>query len=200
MAVGNVGEARWTPIVSGYEATSGVARVEYCSGRDAVSMSEESNQAVGADVLPARVLKLLAATQVLVNRLSGGRLGNKRQGHEVCFVTMTGAVTGRTLTKPVMYVSYLDGVLLVASVGGAPKNPAWYRNIITHPDIEVRHRRKVMRLRARLANEAERESLWPICDAAYPPYADYRSKTSRAIPILVCRPVDSGETGLMRRG
>jgi deazaflavin-dependent oxidoreductase (nitroreductase family) len=102
-------------------------------------------------------------------------------------------MTGRTLTKPVMYVPYRDGVLLVASVGGAPKNPVWYRNIIKHPDIEVRHGGRVMLLRARLANETERDSLWPICDAAYSPYADYRSRTSRAIPVLVCQPVDSDE-------
>lgn len=163
-------------------------------------MIEESNQSHGADVLPARVLKFLAATQVLVNRLSGGRLGNKRQGHEVCFVTMTGAVTGRILTKPVMYVPYRDGVLLVASLGGAPKNPAWYRNVITHPDIEVRHRGRAMRLRARLANEAERESLWPICDAAYPPYAEYRSRTNRVIPILVCQPVEGDKADLTPPG
>jgi F420H(2)-dependent quinone reductase len=158
-----------------------------------VAMNDGSNHTDGAKVLPARVLKFLAATQVLVNRLSGGRLGNRRQGHEVCFVTMTGAVTGRTLTKPLMYVPYQDGVLLVASVGGAPKNPAWYRNIITNPDIEVRHRGRVMRLQARLAGDAERESLWSVCDAAYPPYADYRSRTSRAIPVLICQPVEHDE-------
>jgi deazaflavin-dependent oxidoreductase (nitroreductase family) len=160
-------------------------------------MSDGSNQSDGAEVPPARVLKFLAATQVLVNQLSGGHLGNRRQGREVCFVTMTGAVTGRTLTKPVMYVPYRDGVLLVASVGGAPKNPAGYRNIIKHPDIEVRHRGRAMRLRARLASDTERSSLWPICDAAYPPYADYRSRTSRAIPILVCQPVEGDETDSM---
>jgi F420H(2)-dependent quinone reductase len=160
-------------------------------------MSDGSNQIDGAKVLPARMLKFLASTQVLVNRLSGGRLGNKRQGHEVCFVTMTGAVTGRALTKPVMYVPHRDGVLLVASLGGAPKNPAWYRNIMSHPEIEVRHRGRVMQLRARLASDTERESLWPICDAAYPPYADYRSRTSRAIPILVCSPVEGYETDSM---
>jgi F420H(2)-dependent quinone reductase len=160
-------------------------------------MSDGSKQTDGADVMPARMLKFLAATQVFVNRFSGGRLGNKRQGHDVCFVTMTGAVTGRILTKPVMYVPYRDGVLLVASLGGASKNPAWYRNIITHPDIEVRHRGRAMRLRARLATETERSLLWPICDAAYPQYADYRSRTSRAIPILVCQPGESDKTGSM---
>ena len=110
---------------------------------------------------------------------------------------MIGAVTGRTLTKPVMYVPYRDGVLLVASLGGAPKNPAWYQNIMAHPDIEVRHRGRAIQLRARLANESERESLWPVCDAAYPAYADYRSRTSRAIPILVCQPVESDDPDFM---
>jgi deazaflavin-dependent oxidoreductase (nitroreductase family) len=123
-----------------------------------------------------------------VNRLSGGRLGNKMQGHEVCFVTMTGAVSGRTIKKPLMYVPYGEGVLLVASLGGAAKNPIWYRNVVAHPDIEVRHRGKTMSLRARLATDAERPSLWPICDEHYPPFAEYRQETDREIPIFVCEP------------
>jgi F420H(2)-dependent quinone reductase len=163
-------------------------------------MSDGSKHTDGAKVLPTGVLKFLAATQVHVNRLSGGRLGNTRQGREVCFVTMTGAVTGRTLTKPLMYVPYRNGVLLVASVGGAPKNPAWYGNIVKHPDIEVRHRGRAVRMRARLASDTERPLLWPICDAAYPPYADYRSGTTRAIPILVCQPVGVDETDSISSG
>lgn len=140
-------------------------------------------------MLPPRVLKVLAATQVRVNQLSRGRFGNRRMGRDVCFVTMTGAVSGRTLTKPLMYVPYRQGVLLVASIGGAPKNPAWYGNLVKHPDVEVRYRGRSMQLRARLATEAEKPALWPICDAAYPLYADYRLKTSRSIPIFVCEPV-----------
>jgi deazaflavin-dependent oxidoreductase (nitroreductase family) len=132
------------------------------------------------------MIKGLGKTHVKVNRLSGGRIGNKMQGHEVCFVTMTGAVSGRTLTKPLMYVPYSDGVLLVASLGGGPKSPVWYRNIVTHPDIEVRHRGRTMALRARVATDAERPTLWPICDEHFPPFADYRTKTTREIPILVC--------------
>ena len=108
------------------------------------------------------------------------------QGRDVCFVTMTGAISGRTLTKPLMYIPYGDGVLLVASLGGGPKNPTWYGNLVRQPNIEVRHKGHVMALAARLATDAERPSLWPICDAAFPPYAEYRMKTSREIPIFVC--------------
>jgi deazaflavin-dependent oxidoreductase (nitroreductase family) len=87
-----------------------------------------------------------------------------------------------------MYVPHGDGVLLVASQGGAPKNPVWYHNLVKHADIEVEHRGKRMKLRARLAEPAEKAALWPICDGSYAPYADYRLRTTRDIPIFVCEP------------
>jgi deazaflavin-dependent oxidoreductase (nitroreductase family) len=101
---------------------------------------------------------------------------------------MTGAKSGRTLTLPLMYVPYEGGVLLVASQGGAPKNPVWYGNLVKHPDIEVNHRGKRMKLRARLATSVEKPDLWPICDQHYAPYAEYRTRTTRDIPIFVCEP------------
>lgn len=123
-----------------------------------------------------------------VNRLTGGRAFNTLGGDEVCFVTMKGAKSGRTITMPLMYVPYEGGVLLVASQGGAPKNPVWYNNLVKHPDIEVRHRTRRMKLRARLATAAEKPSLWPLCDAQYAPFADYRARTTRDIPIFICEP------------
>jgi deazaflavin-dependent oxidoreductase (nitroreductase family) len=135
---------------------------------------------------PKWVLKAMTRTHVLLHRASGGRFFNKLAGDEVCFVTMTGAKSGRTLTVPLMYVPYGDGVLLVASLGGAPRNPVWYRNLVKHPDIEVSHRGRRMRLRARLAQPEEKPAMWPICDEHYAPYADYRGRTERDIPIFVC--------------
>ena len=87
-----------------------------------------------------------------------------------------------------MYVPCGDGVLLVASQGGAPKHPVWYHNLVAHPDIDVEYRGREMKLRARLATAEERPSLWPICDRHYAPYADYRARTDREIPIFVCEP------------
>jgi deazaflavin-dependent oxidoreductase (nitroreductase family) len=138
---------------------------------------------------PRWILKALTRTHVLLNRLTGGRLFNTLSGDEVCFVTMTGAKSGRVLTIPLMYVPYEKGVLLVASQGGAPKNPIWYRNLVAHPDITVRHRGTEMRLRARQAGPEEKGALWPICDEHYAPYAEYRKRTTRDIPIFVCEPV-----------
>ena len=143
----------------------------------------------GAGAPPPRwVVKAWTRLHVFLNRLSGGRLLNSFGGAAVCFVTMKGARSGRTLTIPLMYVPYRDGVLLVASLGGAPRNPVWYHNLVKHPEIAVSHRRRRMKLRARLATPEEKPGLWPICDRHYGPYADYRKRTTRDIRIFVCEP------------
>jgi len=157
-------------------------------------MAAESTTPSGLGQPPPRwLLKGVTRLHVLLHRLSGGRAFNQLAGDEVCFVTMTGAKSGRRLTIPLMYVPYRDGVLLVASQGGAPKNPVWFRNLVKHPDIEVAHRRRRMKLRARPARADEKAALWPICDEHYAPYADYRRRTERDIPIFVCEPRPAGD-------
>ena len=137
---------------------------------------------------PRWVLKAMTRLHVLLHRASGGRLFNTLAGDDVCFVAMRGAKSGRSLTVPLMYIPYREGVLLVASQGGAPTNPVWYHNLVKYPDIEVSHRGRRMALRARLASAEEKPALWPICDRHYAPYADYRKRTTRDIPIFVCEP------------
>ena len=150
-----------------------------------------SEQGPGPEKPPPRwLMKAFTRTHVFLNSVTGGRAFNELGGREVCFVTMTGAKSGRRITVPLMYVPHGQGVLLVASQGGAPKNPVWYHNIVKQSDIEVRHRGRRMMLRARLAKPEEKPALWPICDASYPPYADYRARTTRDIPIFVCEPRD----------
>jgi deazaflavin-dependent oxidoreductase (nitroreductase family) len=87
-----------------------------------------------------------------------------------------------------MYVPYKDGVLLVASLGGAPKHPTWYHNLVSHPDVDVRVKDRTLKLRARIASAAEKAQLWPLCVEHYPPYADYQARTDRDIPVFVCEP------------
>lgn len=151
--------------------------------------TKSAPRSTGAGAPPPRwVVKTFARLQVFLSWLTGGRLFNSFGGNDVCFVTMKGAKSGRTLTIPLMYVPYRGGVLLVASLGGAPQNPVWYHNLVKHPEIVVRHRRHHMKLRARLATPEEKPELWPICDQYYAPYADYRKRTTRDIPIFVCEP------------
>ena len=154
--------------------------------------SETPNEANAAkdkgDPLPRWVLKTFTRMHVALHRLSGGRLFNTLTGDDVCFVTMTGAKSGRRLTIPLMYVPHASGVLLVASQGGAPKNPVWYNNLVQHPNIHVNHRGRHMDLTARRASGEEKKALWPLCDQHYAPYADYRARTTRDIPVFICEP------------
>ena len=152
--------------------------------------NESAAPSKGAGAPPPRwIIKAMTRVHVLLHRLAGGRWFNSFGGYDVCFVTMKGAKSGRTLTIPLMYVPYRDGVLLVASQGGAPRNPVWYHNLVKHQAIAVSHRGTRMGLCARLARPDEKPGLWPICDQHYAPYADYRKRTTRDIPIFVCEPV-----------
>ena len=135
---------------------------------------------------PKWILKAMSRTHIFLNRLSMGKMFNTLQGDEVCFVTMTGAKSGRSITTPLMYVPHNDGILLVASRGGSPKHPVWYYNIAKNPDLNVRYRGKEMQLRARLASAEEKPALWPVCDTHYAPFADYRARTDRDIPMFIC--------------
>ncbi len=139
-------------------------------------------------VPPRWLLKALTRLHVFLHRVTGGRLFNSLGDNEVCFVNMRGAKSSRNLTVPLMYVPHRDGVMLVASQGGAPRNPSWSFNLVKSPDIVVVYRGRRMQLRARLASADEKPDLWPICDQHYAPYADFRKRTTRDIPIFVCEP------------
>ena len=133
-------------------------------------------------------IKPFSRFNVFLYKLTGGRLMGKFQGMPVVLITMTGARTGRKRTVPLMYVPYEQGVIIVASQGGAPKSPVWYRNLVAHPEIEVQYMGEKMKLRARQIDDAEKAKVWPTCVKYYPPYEDYQARTDRNIPVFVCEP------------
>jgi deazaflavin-dependent oxidoreductase (nitroreductase family) len=142
----------------------------------------------GTKMPPKWVLKAISTLNVWLYRLSGGRIMGKLKGSPICLVTMTGRKSGRTITIPLMYTAHNDDVLLVASLGGAPKHPVWYHNIMAQPEIVIQDGRRVRTMRARQAGAAEKAALWPLCVASYPEFADYQAKTDRDIPVLICEP------------
>jgi deazaflavin-dependent oxidoreductase (nitroreductase family) len=82
-----------------------------------------------------------------------------------------------------------DHYFVVASKGGAPKHPGWYRNILTNPDVEVQVGTKKLKARARTATGNERVRLWNKALEHWPPYAAYQRKTEREIPVIVLDPI-----------
>src|SRR5205814_10249448 len=96
---------------------------------------------------------------------------------------------GALRTAPPMPVKARARSVLVGSVGGAPPPPVWVYNLRAHPTVEIRDHAAVQAMRAREVNdEAERARLWQLAVAAYPPYADYQTRTTRRIPVFVAEP------------
>ena len=81
------------------------------------------------------------------------------------------------------------GYYIVASKGGAPDHPGWYKNLKANPEVEVQVGTKTVKARARTVSGAERAKLWDGALKFWPPYADYQKKTDRQIPVVVLDPV-----------
>ena len=124
----------------------------------------------------------------LVFRWTGGRVGG-RFGHlEQVLFTTTGRTTGEPRTTPLAVTVVRDKLVVIASAGGADKDPGWYRNLVAHPDVLVQRGSVTKPMRARTADGAERDELWAAAVANNPGYAGYQEKTSRQIPVVVCEP------------
>lgn len=137
---------------------------------------------------PKIVVKLFSHFNVWVYRLSGGRLMNTMLGKPICLVTMTGRKSGQAVTLPLMYVPHGREVLLVASLGGAPRHPMWYHNLIANSRVTIQVGSEPRAMTVRQASSEEKQALWPVCVAAFPEYATYQRQTERDIPVMVCSP------------
>ena len=114
----------------------------------------------------------------------------KDTGLPVIIVTNRGHKTGAVRKTPLMRVADGNNYGLVASKGGAPEHPLWYHNLKADPNVEIRDAANVTPMRAReLEDSAERDRLWDLAVAAYPPYQDYKEKTDRMIPVFIPEPV-----------
>ena len=110
-------------------------------------------------------------------------------GMPCVIVTHTGNRTGGIRKIPLMRVKVDESYVLVGSMGGQPKNPAWVYNLRTNPLVEIRDRTEVFAMRVReIVDEDERQRLWRASAAAYPPYDDYQAKTTRKIPVFLAEP------------
>jgi deazaflavin-dependent oxidoreductase (nitroreductase family) len=103
-------------------------------------------------------------------------------------LTATGRTSGKPRSLPLIYGKSGDNHILVASKGGTPDNPEWYKNLLANPDCEIQVAREHFKVRARTAEPAEREQLWDMMVGILPQYAEYQSRTDRKIPVVVLEP------------
>ncbi|MCH8746027.1 MAG: nitroreductase family deazaflavin-dependent oxidoreductase [Chloroflexi bacterium] len=128
------------------------------------------------------------AEQVELYEGSGGTDGLtlRDTGLPVIIVTNRGRKTGAIRKTPLMRAVDGNSYILVASQGGAPRNPLWYYNLKAEPNVEIRDATEVHSMRVReVVDSVERQRLWDIAVAAYPPYQEYQDKTDRVIPVFI---------------
>jgi deazaflavin-dependent oxidoreductase (nitroreductase family) len=106
----------------------------------------------------------------------------------VVILTTRGNKSGKVRKTPLMRVEHDGEYALVASLGGAPKHPVWYHNLVAHPDeLTIQDGPEAVAYTVREVTGEERERWWARAVDAYPPYAEYQAKTERTIPVLVAR-------------
>lgn len=130
-----------------------------------------------------------AADQAELIEKSGGTEGRTLQGMPVVLLTTKGAKTGKIRKTPLMRVEHDGKYAIVASLGGAPKNPVWYYNVKKNPLVELRDGTTNQDMAAREITGDEKATWWERAVAAFPPYADYQKKTDREIPVFVLEPM-----------
>jgi deazaflavin-dependent oxidoreductase (nitroreductase family) len=120
-------------------------------------------------------------------RASGGVVANF--GGPLLLLHTTGAKTGREHVTPVMYRKVESGYAVFASFAGQPRNPAWYHNLVAHPDVEAEIGAETLRLRARVAGDPERDPIWTAQKSEFPGFQEYEDNTTRQIPVVILEPV-----------
>jgi deazaflavin-dependent oxidoreductase (nitroreductase family) len=129
--------------------------------------------------------------QVELYESSGGTAGTEMRGMPVIILTTLGAKSGKLRKAALMRVEHDGSYAVVASLGGAPKNPVWYFNVVAHPRVQLQDGPVTQDMVAREVTSDEKAIWWERCVAAYPDYADYQTKTDRDIPVFVLEPVSS---------
>ena len=126
--------------------------------------------------------------QVELYESSGGTEGTDLRGMPVIILTSTGASSGKLRKTPLMRVEHEGSYAAVGSQGGAPTDPAWVRNLIVSPQVELQDGPILRDMVARQVTGEEKKAWWQRAVDAFPPYREYQMKTRREIPVFVIEP------------
>jgi len=111
--------------------------------------------------------------------------GHEWRGAHTLLLTTHGRRSGKPRTLPLIYGEDGDRLLIVASMGGAPRHPSWYLNLLADPNVEVQVKGDRFHATAHTAGPDERPRLWKTMTGVWPDYEQYQTRTSREIPVVV---------------
>lgn len=122
-------------------------------------------------------------------RANAGKVGGQFEGAPLLLLHSTGAKSGVERVTPMMYQDLGAGrVAVFASYAGRDINPAWFHNVVAHPEVTAEIGTETHALRARVADADEREPIWEKQKSDYPGFAEYEAKTDRVIPVVILEP------------
>jgi F420H(2)-dependent quinone reductase len=132
--------------------------------------------------------KFLSRVHAGVYRMTGGVIGRRLVDNDMLLLTTTGRHTGKAHTVPLLYLMDDDRLVVFASWGGRDSHPEWYLNLQADPQAIVQVRSSQFAVKAITAEGDERERLWARAETAYSGYAEYQTRTSREIPVVLLVP------------
>jgi deazaflavin-dependent oxidoreductase (nitroreductase family) len=118
-------------------------------------------------------------------RANQGKVGGQFAGAPLLLLTTTGAKSGRAITKPLVYTKDGNRIVLIASFAGAPKNPAWFVNLVANPVATIELGSERFQARATVTSGEERQRLYKNQASQMAIFDDYQKKTTRQIPVVV---------------
>jgi deazaflavin-dependent oxidoreductase (nitroreductase family) len=122
-------------------------------------------------------------------RANGGKLGGNFEGAPMLLLHHTGAKSGKERVNPMMYREVGKNLAVFASKAGAPTNPDWYHNLLAHPEAKAEVGTETVSFVAREAKGDERTEIWEAQKKEYPGFAEYETKTTRQIPVVILEKV-----------
>lgn len=128
--------------------------------------------------------KLLSTLHTVLYKTTAGRIGRRLVDNDMLLLTTTGRVTGKKHTVTLLYLRDGDRLVVIASFGGRPHDPEWYRNLVAIPQASVQILGEHRKVEAATMAAEERSQWWPKVVAAYGDYAVYQSRTDREIPLV----------------
>ena len=119
---------------------------------------------------------------------TGGAIGHDWNGTSCLILHTRGRKSGTVRKIPLIYGRDGEDYVIIASKGGAPEHPGWYKNLVAHPDIEIQVRDQVIPVTARTGTAADKQRVWPMMVKEWPGYDEYQAGTTRDIPVVLLRP------------
>jgi deazaflavin-dependent oxidoreductase (nitroreductase family) len=123
-------------------------------------------------------------------RANDGKVTGMFANSPLLLLTTRGAKTGDTRTTPLVFTREGDRLVIIASKGGAPTNPAWYHNLVTNPTVTVELPNDTFEARASVAQDDERDRLYDAHASVLPVFKEYQEKTTRRIPVVLLERVE----------